>query len=212
MGGVLLAQVGGERRRAAHRDRQESRDGSHRDGNGARRTQSRRDPVRRRGRPRRTGRSRRRRNPRYRHVRDRLHRRRQDDNDAGGPAREDPMSHGIPRNSSATRGVLVLAAIVVAMSGTTPAGSQSPRILWGDEVPPNWTGTWPAELRAGAEQSKFTRTLSSLQLLEYFALLKGKSENVHVVNMFTSPRGKVAPAMVLAAPRVTSAQQARASG
>ena len=35
---------------------------------------------------------------------------------------------------------------------------------------------------------------------------------MHVVNMFTSPLRKVAPAIVLANPRVTSAQQARASG
>src|SRR5205085_4714345 len=58
----------------------------------------------------------------------------------------------------------------------------------------------------------FTRTTSTLQLHEFINTLKWKSENLHVLTMFTSPLRKVAPAMVLANPRVTNAQQARASG
>jgi hypothetical protein len=48
--------------------------------------------------------------------------------------------------------------------------------------------------------------------LEFITALRGKSENVHVVNMFTTALRKVAPAIVIANPRVTSPQQARASG
>ena len=51
-----------------------------------------------------------------------------------------------------------------------------------------------------------------MDLHEWIAALKLKSENLHVVNMFTSPRGKVSPAIVIGQPRVTSPQQARASG
>ena len=94
----------------------------------------------------------------------------------------------------------------------TGAVNAQQKIYWGDDVPAGWTGKWPAELQTVAERTGFTRTMSSLQLLEFITSLKGKSENVHVVNMFTSPMRKVAPAMVLANPRVTSAQQARASG
>jgi hypothetical protein len=86
------------------------------------------------------------------------------------------------------------------------------RIYWGDDVPSGWAGTWPAELQTVAERSGYTRTMSSLQNLEFITALRGRSEQLHVVNMFTSPLRKVAPAIVIASPRVTSAQAARASG
>ena len=54
--------------------------------------------------------------------------------------------------------------------------------------------------------------MSTLQLHEYIAALKLRSENIHVVDMFISPLRKVAPAIVIANPRVTSPQQAKASG
>jgi hypothetical protein len=90
--------------------------------------------------------------------------------------------------------------------------AQQSKIYWGDEVPVGWTGKWPAELLTVPERTGYTRTMSTLQMHEWIAALKLKSENVHVVRMFTSPLRKVAPAMVLANPRVTSPQQARASG
>ena len=57
--------------------------------------------------------------------------------------------------------------------------------------------------RRAADRSRahgFTRTMSSIQLLEFIAALKVKSESLHVVNMFTSPMRKVAPAIVLSQP------------
>ena len=86
------------------------------------------------------------------------------------------------------------------------------KIYWGDEVPAGWTGTWPVELQTVAERSGYTRTMSSAQNLEFITAVRGKSEHLHVVNMFTTALRKVAPAIVIANPRVTSAQQARASG
>src|SRR5688572_7460879 len=86
------------------------------------------------------------------------------------------------------------------------------KIYWGDEVPAGWQGTWPQELQTVAERSAFTRTMSTLQLHEWINTLKWKTEHMHVLDMFISPMRKVAPAIVLANPRVTSAQQARASG
>src|SRR5215510_594422 len=106
------------------------------------------------------------------------------------------------------RWALVLAALLAAAERV----AMQPRIYWGDEVPAGWAGQWPADLQTVAERSRFTRTMSSLQLLEFVAALKGAGERLHVVNMFTSPLRKVAPAMVLGNPRVTSPQQARASG
>jgi hypothetical protein len=103
--------------------------------------------------------------------------------------------------------VAVLAVLVMAVN----AGTQ-PKIYWGNAVPTGWNGKWPQELQTVPERTGFTRTTSSLQLLEFISALKQNSENVHVVNMFVSPLRKSAPAIVLANPRITSAQQARDSG
>src|SRR4029079_1850772 len=98
---------------------------------------------------------------------------------------------------------------LIALPMTTLAAQH---IYWGDSVPAAWNGQWPAALRTVAEQSQFTRTMSTLQLHEYIDALKWKSDRLHVINMFVSPMRKVAPAMALANPRITSPQQARASG
>src|SRR5262249_23585243 len=104
------------------------------------------------------------------------------------------------------------------------------QIYWGDEVPAGWNGDWPRELKTVPERTGYTRTMTTRDLAEWIAALKTKSDNVHdsvvhdgvvhdsvhgnvhVVEMFTSPLKKVAPAMVLANPRVNSPQEARASG
>ena len=104
------------------------------------------------------------------------------------------------------RAALIGAALV---SATLAA---QPKIYWGDEVPKGWTGTWPEALRTVPERTQFTRTVSSLQLLEFISAFKEKTDKLHVLTMFISPLRKVAPAMVLSNPRVTSAQQARTSG
>ena len=104
------------------------------------------------------------------------------------------------------------AVLSLAAALCTLALHAQQRIYWGDEVPKGWAGAWPAELQTVAERSNYTRTMSSLQNIEFITALRGKSEQMHVVNMFTSPQRKVAPAIVIANPRVTSAQEARASG
>jgi hypothetical protein len=108
------------------------------------------------------------------------------------------------------------ASPTIATERLTPTTQQSRGntrpIYWGDEVPAGWNGEWPAELRTVPERTDFTRTMSTLQLHEYIVQLKLASEGVHVVSMFTSPLRKVAPAIVLANPRVTSPREARESG
>jgi hypothetical protein len=86
------------------------------------------------------------------------------------------------------------------------------RVFWGDVVPGGWRGSLPPDVATVPELTAFTRTMTSVQLLEFIAGLKAKAEGVHVLNMFTSPRGRIAPAIVLSRPRVTSADEARASG
>src|SRR5690349_9056251 len=106
--------------------------------------------------------------------------------------------------------VRALLAVLVATVTMTLTAQQ--KIYWGDDVPKGWNGTWPADLQTVPERTKFTRTITSTDLLEYIATLKEKAEGIQVVNMFTSPLRKVAPALVISNPRVSSAQQARASG
>ncbi len=103
------------------------------------------------------------------------------------------------------------AAFLAALLISTPA-AQTPRIYWADEVPVGWNGKATPDLLTVPEKTRFTRTTSTIQLHEWIAALKLKSENLHVVNMFTSPRGKVSPAIAIAQPRVTTAEQARNSG
>jgi dipeptidyl-peptidase-4 len=105
---------------------------------------------------------------------------------------------------------LLLATAAIVTIGLTSRAQQ--RIYWADEVPAGWQGKWPQELQTVPERTGFTRTMSSMQLIEWMTALKAKTDRLHVVNMFTSPMRKVAPAMVLSNPRVTSAQQGRTSG
>jgi hypothetical protein len=111
-----------------------------------------------------------------------------------------------------TRTIRNFGAVVLAGLASALAGEAQQKIYWGDEVPAGWTGTWPAELQTVAERTRYTRTMTSLSNLEFVTALRGKTESLHVVNMFISPLKKVAPAMVIASPRVASAQQARTSG
>ena len=85
-------------------------------------------------------------------------------------------------------------------------------IYWGDDVPVGWCGTWPDTLRTVPERTHWTRTMSTLQLHEWIAALKLATECLHVETMFVSPMRKAAPVLVLANPRVTTPEQARASG
>ncbi len=105
----------------------------------------------------------------------------------------------------------LLAAALGAALATGLLAAQ-PRIYWGDEVPPGWNGAWPEELRTVPERTAYARTVSTLQLHEYIATLKGRTDRLHVLTLFVSPLGKAAPALVLASPRVTSPAGARASG
>jgi hypothetical protein len=105
------------------------------------------------------------------------------------------------------RCLVVLVATALSLNAVS-----AQKIYWGDEVPAGWNGQWPQVLQTVAERTNYTRTMSTLQLHEWINTLKWKTEHMHVLDMFISPMRKVAPAIVLANPRVTSAQQARASG
>ena len=86
------------------------------------------------------------------------------------------------------------------------------KIYWGDSVPKGWNGSWPAKLLTIPEKTKFERTASSYEILEFIDALKWSSDKVFVINMFTTTLRRVCPAVVLADPRVTSPEEAMKSG
>jgi hypothetical protein len=92
------------------------------------------------------------------------------------------------------------------------SGYSQNKILWGNSVPDNWNGEWPAKYQTACEKSGFTHTATNQDILEYFAMLKWNSENAHVFNMFISERGRTCPVLVMANPRITSASEAKESG
>jgi len=105
----------------------------------------------------------------------------------------------------------LLLLLACGIASAAPVAPQQ-QIYWGDEVPAGWNGDWPESLRTVPERTDFTRTMATIDLHEYIVQLRLASENVHVVTMFTSPLRKVAPAIVLSNPRVTSPRQAAESG
>ncbi|MEP7118032.1 MAG: M14 family zinc carboxypeptidase [Acidobacteriota bacterium] len=101
--------------------------------------------------------------------------------------------------------------LAVAFAMTQSSTAQPRKIYWGDEVPAGWTGKWTADLLTVPERTNWTRTTATLQLHEWIAALKLKTEVLHVETMFVSPMRKASPVMIFANPRVTTPAQARAS-
>jgi hypothetical protein len=100
------------------------------------------------------------------------------------------------------------AALILAVSGL----AQETRIYWGNDVPPGWNGHWDAKFHTVPEKTGYSRTTSSYDLHEFVDTLKWNSENMHVFRIFTSAMRKVAPAIVLANPRVATPEDAVKSG
>jgi len=92
------------------------------------------------------------------------------------------------------------------------AAAAAQKIYWGDSVPQGWNGNWSAKFLTVPEKTKYERTTSSYEILEFIDMLKWNSDKVHVVNMYTSAMRKVCPVVVLANPRVTTPEEAAKSG
>ena len=92
------------------------------------------------------------------------------------------------------------------------AAGQAEKIYWGNEVPGGWNGSWTSKFLTVPEKTNYARTTSSFEVQEFINVLKWNSPNVSVINMFTSGLRKVGSAVVLANPRVTTPEEARASG
>lgn len=105
--------------------------------------------------------------------------------------------------------VAVLSLLAVLAPAISPA---APKIYWGDSVPAGWNGKWPAKFLTVAERTGFTRTASSTEVLEFLDALRWSSENMLIINMFTTSLRRTGAAAVLAGPRVASPDEAAKSG
>jgi hypothetical protein len=105
--------------------------------------------------------------------------------------------------------VLSLLAVLVPALAPAPAAQ---KIYWGDSVPAGWNGKWPARLLTVAERTGYTRTASSTEVLEFLDALRWSSENMLMINMFTTSLRRTGAAAVLAGPRVASPDEAAKSG
>jgi len=128
-----------------------------------------------------------------------------------------PFRPGFARLLSATFPA-ICGLFLPAVCGTSAGAQQLDSIVadqgmyWGSEVPQGWSGEWPQELLTVAERSGFTRTMTTRDLYELLDAVKWRSDKVHVFDLFTTPLGRISSVIVLANPRVTSPEEARASG
>ncbi|PCE66220.1 M14 family metallopeptidase [Sediminicola luteus] len=90
--------------------------------------------------------------------------------------------------------------------------AQSSNIYWGNAIPENWNGDWPNDLRTACEKSGFTHTATHNDIMDYLSELPRKSELVSTSTLFVSDRGLASQLLIMANPRISSAQEAKASG
>ena len=130
---------------------------------------------------------------------------------AFGDRRIRPQHH----MASVFRVLTLLCSLVITHTATAQDLDDivaDPDMLWGNELPDGWTGEWPEELRTVAEKTNFTRSIGIRDVHEFFDAVRWRSEYVHVFDVFETPMGHVSSAIVLANPRITSPEEAEASG
>jgi hypothetical protein len=71
---------------------------------------------------------------------------------------------------------------------------------------------WPTELILTPEKSKFEKTSTYAEVVQFIADVTRASDNAHVISMGKSPEGKDIPVVILGNPLVKTAEQAKASG
>jgi hypothetical protein len=107
---------------------------------------------------------------------------------------------------------LLAIALVLNLALVSWSADQKKKIYWGSEVPAGWNGYWPAKFRTVPEKTNFEETSSGQQILEFINILQWNSENITVFDMYTSELGRVCPVVILANPRISTPEEAKASG
>jgi len=86
------------------------------------------------------------------------------------------------------------------------------KIYWDSQVPSDWTGNPPKELRTVPEESNFTRTSNHQETLEFISNLTWRSEYIHIERLFISDLRRISPLIILSNPRVTTPEEAKKTG
>ena len=86
------------------------------------------------------------------------------------------------------------------------------KIYWDSQVPPDWTGNHPDELRTVPEESSFSRTTNHQETLEFISKLAWRSEHIHIERLFISDLRRISPLVILSNPRVTTPEEAKETG
>ncbi len=86
------------------------------------------------------------------------------------------------------------------------------KIYWDSQIPPDWTGNHPDELRTVPEESSFTRTTNHQETLEFISKLAWRSEHIHIERLFISDLRRISPLVILSNPRVTTPEEAKETG
>ena len=71
---------------------------------------------------------------------------------------------------------------------------------------------WPDDLILTPEKSNFVKTSTHAEVMDFLNAIRAKSGDVHLMSMGKSQEGKDIPVAILASPKITSAQEAKASG
>jgi hypothetical protein len=106
----------------------------------------------------------------------------------------------------------LLGAALASAPTATSSAALAQKIYWGDSVPKGWNGSWPAKFLTIPEKTKYERTASTTEILEFIDMLKWNSDKVFAINIFTTTLRRNCPAVVLAGPRITSPEEAVKSG
>jgi hypothetical protein len=86
------------------------------------------------------------------------------------------------------------------------------KIYWDKEVPSSWSGEWSEEFYTIPEKTSYNRTADHMQMLEFITAMAWNSEYMHIEQLFISDLRRVAPLIILSKPRVTTPEEARATG
>lgn len=71
---------------------------------------------------------------------------------------------------------------------------------------------WPESLILTPEKSNFVKTSTHAEVMSFLETIKAQSNDVHITSMGKSMEGKEIPVAVLARPKITTAEEAKASG
>ena len=71
---------------------------------------------------------------------------------------------------------------------------------------------WPEGLILTPEKSDFVKTSTYADVLTFLEAIKSSSQEVHLASMGKSLEGKDIPVAILSRPKITTAEEARASG